>query len=1168
MKNIDRNLGNGVTNFCLLVNVPRMLRMSDASLASDDDNPVLKGLHAAPEPENRHSSEMEEGELPDSDEESLETAEVEPDVANHQEVIEAGNADIDSLDTAINGPKVQSEDRSSLPSATRRLLEVDFTQDSADPSTEEEEAVKADFDAPHSGDNGCQSTSDILEDESPDKHPEQSPKRVEMDPEETGFKESHDQGHRVENLADVLEEMTEESAKEIFDGSNEISDKTKEVIAKFSQNEDECETESGETEKEKTALLSELANEWSDNEAKEQPHPMEDVVDEFADEEPPNSEEKFDSLVEKIVINPKPIILKKRRSKRKSSTGSSKRIKLGKPQPQKCQTEEEDIDEIGKIVDFIKDYEQPEAAQKTESNRVETNGRKTPQNKENVHSKKSRQKVSQNKKAKRRPEASKNSKDKVVAKPEISQPEVNKSLTKRDQKELDTEPKKVKKKPSSKRRSWSKGTLKRKRSVTATTTHEQTVKESSTKDATEEVKTSCYFKPIQNWHKILRLPNQYVELGAKWTETQVFRNVLPPYVPCVPPNTSQRLIEALTEREVDQLSCPGCKDRFLLPTSFFQHLYRKSVLISFVCGPCGNLSMSFHNKCHLRVHILSHLELDGSSSVPVVEPETLSVSSLSEDLLSVGFVDQSFNEELGKLDTEFKSFSVDNCTECLAKIGSANLVKHFQADASVECDLCHMYLPSACAWKAHQRIHRGRQPYVCPECGTTFETQPMFAEHVQTTCQHEGRVLAVQCKICQTKNLSNSLVDQDSILAHVYQTHIKLYYKCSECPKAFVTKPAIYNHRSKSHAQEEDKADFTLLYKASFLGSKNLFGTRTEFEKRMNPLFEKWQRCYTFKCLACQTYFETPEDLRSHNSKWCQLQTGNKIVSKLFKETKLACKRDLIEKEKVAKLESNLKTLQSLCSDGSCEGCSVISQTMQTHVEEHKNKGPKNEQKTEDVETEEDVPNQIRITRQRIIESPATPAPPVVKQESVVAPIPDPPPEVKDEKLKKAKTSKRKKIEVKSFVESLGKDMLSDKRLLAYNRLGRKSLVFGSTVSTKTAEDAAYKCGLCDFTTNTRDSFQAHILIHRPVGSEFFQCKQCGMSFASEPSWKKHLFLLHRIKKPNPDEYCEDLVRSEPETADSIGEHSCSVCNKRFLTDLELRRHFRGHGMAFLKSNA
>ena len=33
------------------------------------------------------------------------------------------------------------------------------------------------------------------------------------------------------------------------------------------------------------------------------------------------------------------------------------------------------------------------------------------------------------------------------------------------------------------------------------------------------------------------------------------------------------------------------------------------------------------------------------------------------------------------------------------------------------------------------------------------------------------------------------------------------------------------------------------------------------------------------------------------------------------------------------------------------------------------------------------------------------------------------------------------------------------------------------------------------------------------------------MSFASESSWKKHLFLLHGIKRPQPWDYCDDIRR-------------------------------------------
>ena len=92
-------------------------------------------------------------------------------------------------------------------------------------------------------------------------------------------------------------------------------------------------------------------------------------------------------------------------------------------------------------------------------------------------------------------------------------------------------------------------------------------------------------------------------------ETQIYRNALPPYYPCIPPNTSEKLIESLEKDPknqwmLEQLSCPGCKDRFLIPRSFYQHLYRKSVLITYTCRPCGNKEMSFYNRCHLRVHVL------------------------------------------------------------------------------------------------------------------------------------------------------------------------------------------------------------------------------------------------------------------------------------------------------------------------------------------------------------------------------------------------------------------------------------------------------------------------------------------------------------------------------------------------------------------------------------
>ena len=53
------------------------------------------------------------------------------------------------------------------------------------------------------------------------------------------------------------------------------------------------------------------------------------------------------------------------------------------------------------------------------------------------------------------------------------------------------------------------------------------------------------------------------------------------------------------------------------------------------------------------------------------------------------------------------------------------------------------------------------------------------------------------------------------------------------------------------------------------------------------------------------------------------------------------------------------------------------------------------------------------------------------------------------------------------------------------------------------------------------------------------------MSFASEPSWKKHLFLLHRIKRPQPSDYCHDLTTENQPHPESRGNkvYNLDLCN-------------------------
>ncbi len=219
------------------------------------------------------------------------------------------------------------------------------------------------------------------------------------------------------------------------------------------------------------------------------------------------------------------------------------------------------------------------------------------------------------------------------------------------------------------------------------------------------------------------------------------------------------------------------------------------------------------------------------------------------------------------------------------------------------------------------------------------------------------------------------------------------------------------------------------------------------------------------------------------------------------------------------------------------------------------------------------------------------------------------------------------------------------------NRLHKHSLSTGCSVVDKSTLDATatLSCKVCNFTTDSRVSFEAHIQIHKSR-PDAYQCKECGHSFAAEASWKTHVLLLHRIKKPKPDDYCMDIRTPSPTTkvpmaptatpksqvktgpkrrsgskgvkadggeAASKGqsttkpggipkpaidaepvdavecnnddnddddeeqlvidesqckpfrprENVCSVCRRAFSSPMELQRHFRGHGMAFLKKS-
>ncbi|XP_057644301.1 zinc finger protein 532 isoform X3 [Chionomys nivalis] len=120
-----------------------------------------------------------------------------------------------------------------------------------------------------------------------------------------------------------------------------------------------------------------------------------------------------------------------------------------------------------------------------------------------------------------------------------------------------------------------------------------------------------------------------------------------------------------------------------------------------------------------------------------------------------------------------------------------------------------------------------------------------------------------------------------------------------------------------------------------------------------------------------------------------------------------------------------------------------------------------------------------------------------------------------------------------------------------------------------------HKCAVCGFTTENLLQFHEHIPQHKSDGSSY-QCRECGLCYTSHVSLSRHLFIVHKLKEPQPvskqngageDSLQENKPGPEDEAAEgAASDRKCKVCAKTFETEAALNTHMRTHGMAFIKS--
>nr|XP_040569828.1 zinc finger protein 592-like [Lepeophtheirus salmonis] len=650
---------------------------------------------------------------------------------------------------------------------------------------------------------------------------------------------------------------------------------------------------------------------------------------------------------------------------------------------------------------------------------------------------------------------------------------------------------------------------------------------------------------------------------------QIFYNInFPgaiPYIPRLYNNISKSCADSLSSWDVEKLQCPACPDSFLIPTSFFQHLYRKSCEIMFKCKLCDDV-LTFFNRCALKVHFLSHMELD--SSVSSIEID----HALLRPPRGMDHMHQTNNTVLESFSKELFNKDKIQCPECHLCI--ENVLPHMTKKHKIllQCKACPMILPNECSLSSHSRIHQGIGPYVCPECGDEFQTLSIFKEHVLDYCLHEYRTLIYTCPL-RHKEKKHFALNPSNLLEHINDHHVKLLYKCSYCSRAFTKESAIHIHLKEEHSNIPEylteKEDFTLLYKTLISKERRIFGKKESFESAFLLVAEKqWKSEFFFKCPACNELFKDKEILREHGIKWCRLQksSSDAAVSSpiLFP----------LEKANNVPLSSSHGN-ENFCNKENCLKCTEIFDLIQKHKHDcvtGDNEGNEQIESYSDVERS-NTPSQ-KVDRSRLrstyiseeVSSFSNHGSEFNEEEEI---------DVTDEPTS-APRKRGRKPKVKPLVEVLGLNVPSSKSILHFNRLHKQAMSLGSTVLPKRMRTSLHNCSLCDYKSNDRLSFLAHIKEHSEKydnsSNTFLQCKECGMSFASEPSWKKHLFLIHRIRHPAPSDYLTDLTHLDEDSGDRrlvIDEdraNVCQVCSRSFDSPKDLKKHSRGHGVSPLVS--
>ncbi|CAG9865506.1 unnamed protein product [Phyllotreta striolata] len=667
--------------------------------------------------------------------------------------------------------------------------------------------------------------------------------------------------------------------------------------------------------------------------------------------------------------------------------------------------------------------------------------------------------------------------------------------------------------------------------------------------------------------------------------------------------------------------CYACRNLFSSLASLQDHVNRRILILKYNCTHCSTQDMTFYNRCSLLLHARSHftsnegkinlsdmktltlpLQLAGFlpvAGVPMIyeheeEPaddsrylnvqfyvpntndkgkeivvlkptdfvyndthEKLALKQICENVPKCQFIaldeqarsrqsfvkvelfdyiDQLTLPVISKVESlHDKSQRTQRCLDCDSPIDTT-MASHYQGankptDDALTCPVCKFIASSKCSYSAHARVHNHQPPHVCPDCGDVFADAQALQRHLNDVCFHIAKNVKYRCSGKRCGKLFASLGN----LALHFKQHFQAAFACSTCGGTFYDEASADKH-AKFHGGH---CDFSKVFKCLVCADKGPFGEGDFAEHIDSHINASRSGVYVYMCRRCRSYFRSTATFATHSSRCSKQCPDNGIFMECdncksknycdFNKTFgccWKCKRPPVKKTTVLK-----RYLCILCN--------------------------------EHIQCEDKLSHRKNCRY----------AYPIILLRNI-----------NDEALSSEKVQENRKSPRSRYSESPKSDEGANKKKRKRNLCVRPRRADRDAAPDPIAEnpvrfDGTYYCKLCDYSQAVRAAFHAHVKSHRDI-STAYQCMECGECFVVKPSLCKHLRHFHGVADGEAylnENDCydvgavkelEDNMRLAPgESKEPVKENQCRVCLAVFDDAVELKTHYRSHGMAFLLKN-